>query len=196
LTDRTCCAFLQHEQRANPIPKPVVRSLPFYPDLHSRKIFNSLEIFPNRRFTENGNKNKAPVVQLFAPNHIGGRKLTMRKMKSRKNGFIYPGKWPWAISTIAAVLLFLSPMIMDSGRNPSYVYYSSSVYESTVVQSNGKVESSRQERFESNLPELIRQQSKQDQSRIILRENDIDQQIRDEINSMLRFQKTILDDFF
>jgi hypothetical protein len=133
---------------------------------------------------------------MFAPNHIGGRKPIARQFRPRKNGFIFPWKQPWAIATIAALILFLSPVLMGSGGNRSYVYYSSSMYESTVIQSNGKVESSRQERFESNLPELMRQQSKKEKSSIILRENEIDQQIQEDINSILRFQQTILDDFF
>lgn len=83
---------------------------------------------------------------------VGGRKVRRQKPKQKR-----PNSLPLILPLALVFYLFFSQPFGSRG-NPSYVYYQSSVYESTVVGSDGRAETSRQESIKSNLPELVRKQ--------------------------------------
>ena len=60
---------------------------------------------------------------------------------------------PFLIMTVALRLIFGG----GSTDNPNVVYYSRSVYQSSLYTKDGKVETTRKENFQSNVPELVKQ---------------------------------------
>lgn len=60
---------------------------------------------------------------------------------------------PFLIMIVALRLIFGG----GSTDNPNVVYYSRSVYQSTSYTKDGKVETTRKENFQSNVPELVKQ---------------------------------------
>ena len=64
----------------------------------------------------------------------------------------------WLASAALVWIFFLSRFFDGTRSPPNFVYYQSSVIERRVVGPDGNVETSRQESFKSNLPDLVRQQ--------------------------------------
>lgn len=93
---------------------------------------------------------------------------------------------PFLIMIVALRLIFGG----GSTDNPNVVYYSRSVYQSTSYTKDGKVETTRKENFQSNVPELVKQakvkENKQELSGQNAEENDffniIDDNLKDEID--------------
>jgi len=134
------------------------------------------------------------VKRIRTPNHIGGRRPRRRQQQPpKKDSAIKP--WQLIVGALVALWIFFSQLFGGGAGNPSYVYYSSTFYESTVVRPDGKIESSRQESFKSNRPELVpqRQQDRSRASSIIRAEQE---EMAREIDSMMQFERQILEDFF
>lgn len=57
------------------------------------------------------------------------------------------------------IMIVALRLIFDDGStdNPKVVYYSRSVYQSTSYTKDGKVETTRKDNFQSNVPELVKQ---------------------------------------
>lgn len=111
---------------------------------------------------------------------IGGR--TKRGVAAResvgKQGF----PW-WGVPTTILSLLFLKG-VLDFGNDSSFAYYESTVYESRVYNSDGRMETSRKESFRSNIPSLA--------ERLASPEDDVLQ----EMEELMKRQEAILDRLF
>jgi hypothetical protein len=93
----------------------------------------------------------------------GGRRPRVVDLQSRSNQldvvkeriFSLIGDFglPFLIMIVALRLIFGG----GSTDNPNVVYYSRSVYQSTSYTKDGKVETTRKENFQSNVPELVKQ---------------------------------------
>jgi len=88
---------------------------------------------------------------------LGGRNKKDRLKKTEKKSF----PW-WSIPAILLTLLLFKRIFFGAG-DPSFVYYESSVYESSVYRGDGRVETSRKESFKSNIPSLVEDQQRRRQ---------------------------------
>jgi hypothetical protein len=132
----------------------------------------------------------------------GGRSIRPSSRESESNPTSKVGKWavlaiPFLIVMVIWKLLFGgSPA--DSGTS-GYMFYQSSVYETRVVGSDGKVERTRKESVRSNIPNLMERKSRIDgsssssYSSIQTPGEDFDRELR---MLMRRAQKAVLDDSF
>jgi hypothetical protein len=119
----------------------------------------------------------------------GGRKARQKKPEQKR-----PGALQLLILSALAILLSFSQF---GGDNPSYVYYQSSVFESTVVGSDGRIETSRKESFKSNLPNLVRQQigkARGQGGTLMILERDLEQELARDIDTILDEQQRLLKD--
>ena len=101
----------------------------------------------------------------------------------------------------AIVLWIVFQSLQSSIRPPSYVFYQSSVSESRILESNGQMRTTRKESVKSNLPSHL----EQDNERRLMKpslipdrdfDRELDREIDREMKSMMRFQQSLLDDFF
>eukprot|EP00977_Amphora_coffeiformis_P029140 scaffold39007_cov191-Amphora_coffeaeformis.AAC.1 len=105
------------------------------------------------------------------------------------------------------VVWFLGQLLFGGGESSSdYYYYQSSVYESRVYGSDGRVDTSRKSSVRSNVPGLI-DRTETPQRRLRAERNsivdykgraneDFDRTLDQEIESMMRLQKGFLNDFW
>jgi len=121
----------------------------------------------------------------------GGRKPRPKKQdpepKKKGPNLVVPG-------LLLVLFLSLKSLFGYDTNNPSYVYYQSSLFESTVVNQDGRRETSRQESFKSNIPELVKEQRRDGTTSKYLREADED--IERELNAAMEMQRRMLNDFF
>ena len=184
----------QHHHYSTTIPRTV---LPMYAKEGTDES-TSNGVMPN---TDSEISNE-PVKKISRQARAGGRrrrqpknnKETIRQTKGQ-------GKWPnWVIGgVLLALFLSLSSMWNEGGTSPSYVYYQSTVFESTIVQEDGRRETSRQESFRSNLPDLVRQQQEQQQrldrstTRLLPEADDEAERV---LNDAMEMQRRLWNDWF
>ena len=92
---------------------------------------------------------------------LGGRKRkkALPPKKEKKNFLTL-----WNISGLILFLLLAKSIFLDGfSANSNFAYYESSVYETRMYNSEGKLETSRKESFRSNIPSLVERQQKQQQ---------------------------------
>ena len=123
-----------------------------------------------------------------APQEVSGQYGGLNKSKTARHWMV-PGLF-------LALFLILSNRLGGDGSNdnPSFVYYQSTVFESTILRDDGRRETLRQESFRSNLQELVRQQQQQQ------RQDDDTRQSEEEaeraLNDALDLQRRIWNDFY
>jgi hypothetical protein len=95
-----------------------------------------------------GMSNDSETITKVSVSRAGGRSRSMKKQE-KNNG---PGFPSWLIGLVLVCLLSLK--LTSSG---SFMFYESSVYESRVYTSDGKVETTRKESVRSNVqdPKLL-----------------------------------------
>ena len=135
---------------------------------------------------------------------VGGRQR--RREKQQPENHVSSGSGDdkgrnWVMAGLLLALVVTLSNLFGGGNNesnPSYVYYQSTVFESTVIRENGRRETSRQESFRSNLPELVRQQQRQDDSRTAAQRllPEADQETEIILNGAMEMQRRMLNDFF
>ena len=137
--------------------------------LHKQPTFLFLSDDNNEIGSDNTTKKK--------PRRVGGRAPKMNNKDKRDKGF--PG---WIVVALPILCIWLA---FQNLFGSDFVYYQSTVFESTVVAPNGKVETARKESVRTNVPSLMEGRDKQllQQSRAFDRE--IDRDI-----------KTMFDEFF
>ena len=148
--------------------------------------------------------------------HIGGRRKNVRKsntvstnLKATMDNILSKHRKVllWLASAAFLWIFFFSRLFGGTGASPNYVYYQSSVIERRVVGPDGNVETSRKESFQSNLPDLVRQQRQNSQSAKDINEAELrrlDEQFRKSDEQMSRSldflfdteRKFLLDEFF
>ena len=158
------------------IPKPTTSKTLSWPKIWSRTRLLSTE--------EGHDDSDKTNPRKFGVRRIGGRKQRkLAKGSEGKQGFPF---WVFAASILS---VFLLKGAYDFGFDSSFVYYESTVYESRVYNSDGRVETSRKESVRSNIPSLAeRRQQKQLPS-------PEDEVIREMEQMMLR-QEAILEQLF
>jgi hypothetical protein len=134
----------------------------------------------------------------------GGRSRSKRPSKAIKKTQELPG-WAKMVALPIASLWLLFQLLFGGGSSPNYYYYQSSVYE-TSVYTNGRVDTSRKESARSNVPGLL--DNKQSQPRRIPGSSDgrlnyesgsneeFDELLDQEIDSMMGFQRRLMDEFW
>ena len=150
---------------------------------------------------------KRPNKSSATTKRIGGRsksrsKRTLRVRKPNKNES-GPSKWLIVFCVPLFVLWLFFQTLVGEESPPSTYYYQSSVYESRIYNADGKVETSRKESFRSNVPGLVEERSTRNErqeggpldSSYFLRGNP-DKEFDRELESMMRIQQKMLDDFF
>jgi len=154
----------------------------------------------------NPNLSSGPKKSNATGQRIGGRskspsKPTPNVQKRNENKTGMP-KLLIAICIPLLALWVFFQTLFGGEDSPSTYYYQSSVYESRVYNADGQVETSRKESVRSNVPSLLeerrndrRESETSDFSSYILR-GDIDEQFDKELESMMRVQQKILEDFF
>mmetsp|Transcript_20793 Transcript_20793/g.34371 ORF Transcript_20793/g.34371 Transcript_20793/m.34371 type:complete len:210 (-) Transcript_20793:123-752(-) len=129
----------------------------------------------------------------FSTGRVGGRRISPKndgKKKKKKGGFV-PG-----CLVVAAVPLLILWLMFQSifGRgNDSYVYYQSSVYESSVVGESGKIERSRKESVRTNVPSLLPEQQQGKDQRLLRQIGPADAAFD---RALDREMQTMFDEFF
>jgi hypothetical protein len=82
--------------------------------------------------------------------------MTLPSKKKESSGGILQSPWFHMGVPLVAVLLLLKTLFGSLfGGGSDYVYYQSSVYESSVYTSDGKVEMAHKESVQSNIPSLM-----------------------------------------
>jgi hypothetical protein len=111
----------------------------------------------------------------------------------------------WALEILAFTIILRSFFVgsasdgTTSSTNPNFMYYQSTVIERRVIGSNGDIETSRKESFQSNIPDLVREQQKQRSSQSTLDLDDtqvrrsIDKQFRKNDEQMRRSMRMLMD---
>lgn len=167
---------------------------------------------------------------------VGGRTNTLFRRKNDNNhnntgilaGFIDFAAPIFAIIVVLRVLLggLFGGAGGGSDTNPGYVYYQSSVYESRIIGSDGRVETARKESVRSNIPSLVTGAAEQTKKKDVIspsssmiklgRDDDNsgrtadsnrgqnsflledfpDEEFDRELNDVMKLSRTILDDFF
>lgn len=131
----------------------------------------------------------------------GGRAIGRYSKEIERNRNSKAGKWatlaiPFLVAMVVWKLLFGGSPV-DSGTT-GYMFYQSSVYETRVVGSDGKVERTRKESVRSNIPNLMEKESRTDgfsssYSSMQTPDEDFDRELR---MMLRRAQRTIIDDSF
>jgi hypothetical protein len=134
----------------------------------------------------------------------GGRSRSKRPSKAIKKTQELPG-WAKMVALPIASLWLLFQLLFGGGSSPNYYYYQSSVYE-TSVYTNGRVDTSRKESAQSNVPGLL--DNNQSQPRRIPGSSDgrlnyesradeeFDELLDQEIDSLMGFQRRLMDEFW
>ena len=152
----------------------------------------------NTAGNESNNKGKKISLQSRA----GGRRR--RQPKNNKASVeavgLRKGKGLNVVIVVAflAFVLSLSKLLGGGGNDPSYVYYQSTVFESTIVREDGRRETARKESIRSNLPELVRQQQQQESldgttTRLLQETDDEAQRV---LNDAMEMQRRLWNDWF
>ena len=81
------------------------------------------------------------------PRRVGGRAPKMNNKNKRDKGF--PG---WLVVALPILFIWLA---FQNLFGSDFVYYQSTVFESTVVTPNGKIETARKESVRTNVPRLV-----------------------------------------
>ena len=151
---------------------------------------------------------ETPSKKKVSTSRAGGRsRQRERPAKNSSSSPLLANRAKIALPVVL-VLWILSQVFQSSVRPPSYVFYQSSMYESRTLGADGRMETTRKESVKSNLPSLLQQD---DERRLVkpslLPDRDFDREIDREIDremneidremkSMMRFQQSLLDDFF
>lgn len=142
-----------------------------------------------------------------APRRAGGR----ARLKSPSGNKKTPSKIPGWLTTLAlpvAVVWFIGQLLFGGrgGSSSDYYYYQSSVYESRVYGAGGRVDTARKSSVRSNIPGLIegkdapraqlpgKSNSIMDYDRRA--DEDFDRMLDREIESMMRLQRGIFNEFW
>ena len=140
----------------------------------------------------------------LASRRVGGR----ARRKSPSKNVEKPPKIPSWLTTLAlpvGVLWFVGQLLFGGGESSSDYYYQSSVYESRVYNSDGRVDTSRKSSVRSNVPGLIDTETPQrpfpaEINSIVNYERradeDFDRVLDKEMESMMRLQKGFLNEFW
>jgi hypothetical protein len=122
----------------------------------------------------------------------GGRKSREKKMRSndkKSTTMALLRNWAAPLLLFALVLRFsLGGIFFQSSGNPTYVYYSRSVYQSTTYSTDGNVETKRKETFQSNIPGLVERSKDQDSKMLGSALDDEMLDIEDEILNAFSFR--------
>jgi hypothetical protein len=124
--------------------------------------------------------------------------MTLPSEKKESSGGILQSPWFRAGVPLVAVLLLLKTSFGSLfGGGSDYVYYQSSVYESSVYTSNGKVKMAHKESVQSNIPSLMDGKRLRDSSSQYLLRDSPDRDFDQELDSMIKqFQQTMFNEFF
>lgn len=136
--------------------------------------------------------------------HLGGRsRRGPKKQVTRQGNALLEGikQWSFPVGLLLALVLFVKGLF-GGGEDPSYRYYQSSVYESRVYDSSsGKIQTSRKESVQSNIPGLLegaRSSNKKGEtpsSSYLLRPSP-DEKFEEELNALMDFRQTLFTDFY
>ena len=92
----------------------------------------------------------------------GGRRPRSQKQTNipktnngNDNIFALFRQWALPLLCLTAILRLVFGMFGSTNSNPTVVYYSRSVYQSTTYTQDGNVETKRKESFQSNVPSLV-----------------------------------------
>lgn len=131
----------------------------------------------------NDDKNKS-----LSSGRAGGRRRAPKKKNDEKKGV--PG-WLIGAGIPLLVLWLVVGNLFGGGSDSSFVYYQSSVYESSIMGENGQVERSRKESVRTNVPSLLPERQ-QGNDRQLLRQSPDPTFER----AMDREMRSLFDDFF
>jgi hypothetical protein len=166
-------------------------------------LFSENDVQSNLEIIENNSEKKSVK-------RIGGRARPRPRRRNINDDVPVSRRLPWWVKTVAAPIvalwLFLQLLFGGSNSTPDTYYYQSSMYESRVYGIDGKVETARKESVRSNIPGLIESQ----RNARSLPESSVgkpsvfgdsvdetfDRMLDQEIDSMLRIQKSFLRDFW
>ena len=151
---------------------------------------------PQKNNDKNNDKSKGRSI-----GPLGGRRTKIRSPPTKKSDDNKTLTW-WSIPALLLSVLLVQGILSGGGNDSNFVYYTSSVYESRVYNSDGKVETSRKESFQSNLPSLVEQQRQQssrpgeflsDRRLPVVAPED---EMLQEMDKMMRAQDVLMDSFF
>jgi hypothetical protein len=136
-----------------------------------------------------GNTKDDAQLPPMSTRRVGGRSKSTVRTKGRddlvKNTFssLLRSWRQWTLPILVAGFL-LSSLFGRIGRptQQSYTFYQSNVYETRIVDSDGKIQTSRQETIRTNLPQALRDTQtklKESNSNLVFTEDDDDIDIQD-----------------
>ena len=133
-------------------------------------------------------------------NHGGGRARNRKIQKSAKKGDQWSGVK--RLLPYLFVAWLLSNLVLGGiSQDDSFIYfYQSSYFETQVYGSDGKVDTTRKESVRTNMPSLLeKKESSSGTSSYDLNlrsDEEFERELRKEMDSMTRFERTMFDDFF
>jgi len=159
--------------------------------------------------SKNTPRNKKKTSIASNQSRMGGRNPRRKKKQLEESVENSPedkkGGGPRLVvpALLLVLALSLANLFGSDSDNPSYVYYQSTVFESTIVRDDGRREMARRENFRSNLPDLVRQQQQQqrrggddDSSSTNRLLEEVDKEAERALNDAMEMQRRMMNDFF
>ena len=128
--------------------------------------------------------------KLSSVNRVGGRSKypSMQKRPKKKKPW-----WALAFVPLVAGWIFFQNLFSPGPSSLDYVYYQSTVFESRVVGSDGRMESARKESVRTNAPTLMERQEREEFQLRPFANNEFDRAFDREMQRMDDFDREIVE---